>query len=388
MDGCVRLWSFGPGWPVLDLQPPGPLGLAFQSADGTLVAAEQRDGLLRITDLAQPGRSPLLLRHAQPVAAGAFSPSGDRIATLTEASEVHLWDARQGTEFVPWKTPGRSLAWLRFDATGERFLTIGMGSGPTNAPRLHVWNARTLESVSVPLPDDRLLNHAEFSPGGRQVLTSSEKGVVRVWDLATQKQVEPAIELGSDAGYAHYSPDGKYLATVVVREGFEAGQAELWSVATHQPVGKPMSHEDGVPVSLFAPAGDRLATGGEDGTARIWSVPSGQLLTPPMPHDATPKRLVFTPDGSILATGTSVGQVRLWDAQTGNALMPSRVIPGGIASMAFAPAASEFIVVGLDGKVRRWSYAPALQPLAELDRLAEDLSGSQRDRVESTKPPR
>ena len=387
LDGRARIWSLGPGSPSATLEPAGALRVGFLSPDGTRVAAEQGDGLLRITDLSRPGAAPIVLRHEVPLAVGAFSPAGDRLATMTLASEIHLWDLRQGTELAPPRSPGRSLACLQFDSTGEHFVTIGMAPKPSDRPRLTLWNAHNLESTSLAVPNDSLLNQAEFSPDGRRLLTSSEKGIVRLWDIAAQKETGPAIQLGTDAGHAHFSPEGRFLATVVVGQGFEAGQATLWSADTHQPLGRPMAHEDGVAVCQFAPAGDRLATGSEDSTARIWSVPTGEPLTPPMPHDATVKQLLFTPDGTILATASSLGQVRLWDAATGNALMPSRPVPGGIAAMAFAPATSEFVVVSLDGVVRRWNYAPAREPLPELERLAVDLNGGDRKRLEATTTP-
>lgn len=374
MDGRVRVWSQGKGVSALPSPPVGPLHTAFHSPDGSLLARDSGDGKLQVSRIDNPGKPILELAHGHPVSCGGFASTGDVIATLTEAGNLFLWDARWGTNRLVEHQPGMSYSLLAFDSTGEHLVTAFLPAAGAR-PRLAIRTVSTLEAKTFEIEDDRFLNHAEFSPDGRSVLTSSEKGMVRIWDIATGREMGPAIRLGADAGRAHFSPDGKLIATCVVREGFDSGEAQLWSTQTRQALNRPISHEDGVPVTLFSQAGDQLATGAEDGTARIWNVPDGTPCTGPLTHESTVKLLLFTPDAKILATGTSLGRVRLWDVESGNALMASRVIPGGILSMTFCPNTSEFLVVGRSGHVLRWSYSASPMSLDELESLSASLNG-------------
>ena len=68
-----------------------------------------------------------------------------------------------------------------------------------------------------------------------------------------------------------FSPDSKILASAS-----RDGAVRLWDVATHRQIGKPLTvHAGGVTSVAFSPDGTTLATGSEDGTVRLWDVATG-----------------------------------------------------------------------------------------------------------------
>jgi WD40 repeat protein len=220
-----------------------------------------------------------------------------------------------------------------------------------------------------------LVNHVEFSPDGRHVLTSAAEGLIRLWAVGAGQVAARELKLGTEAGAAHFSPDNRWVLTTSSRDGFEPGEARLWSVAELTPGGGDMVHQDGVTISAFSLAGNTLATGSEDATARIWSVPAGAPLTPPMRHRQNVRFLQFNADGTILATGTRAGDVQLWDTRTGLPLMAAHAVPAGIVSLHFVQGGAQFVVLAGDGGLHRWDLAPASQPVAELEALARRLNG-------------
>jgi WD40 repeat protein len=65
-----------------------------------------------------------------------------------------------------------------------------------------------------------------------------------------------------------FSPQSKVVAT-----GGEDTMVRLWNVATQRQIGAPLNGHDGeINAVAFSPDGKTLASGGADGTARLWDV--------------------------------------------------------------------------------------------------------------------
>jgi WD40 repeat protein len=63
-----------------------------------------------------------------------------------------------------------------------------------------------------------------------------------------------------------FSADGRTLASA----SFDR-TVRLWDLGTHQQLGTPLNHHDGVVVSVvFSPDGRTLASASEDRTVRVW----------------------------------------------------------------------------------------------------------------------
>ncbi|HXZ70479.1 MAG TPA: hypothetical protein VEH31_06320, partial [Streptosporangiaceae bacterium] len=66
-----------------------------------------------------------------------------------------------------------------------------------------------------------------FSPDGKTLATSSQDGLVRLWDVATGRQIgDPLAGQSSEVGALVFSPDGKTLAA-----GSFDDTVRLWHVA-------------------------------------------------------------------------------------------------------------------------------------------------------------
>jgi WD40 repeat protein len=228
---------------------------------------------------------------------------------------------------------------------------------------LYVADAGELAAGSEALGDtDPVLARLEALAAWRSD-PSSAQARYAVWSAA----LLPGIAvLGGQAGQIDalaFSPDGTTLATTTGTNSPASG-TQLWNVATHQPLGRPLSVPgSGAIVSLaFSPDGKILAAGTTHGDTQLWNVATRGLIgSLPGGTGLEVAALAFSPDGRLLAIGTesdSAGSARLWDVGTRRPLGPPLATSsGGICSVVFSPDGQTLAVGVNDGSTQLWDVA-------------------------------
>ncbi len=118
------------------------------------------------------------------------------------------------------------------------------------------------------------LSDITFSPDGRLILEthSGDKNEVRLWDVATQVEREPTLQIpkGQDLNSAVYLHSGKQILTV-------GSKILLWDATTGKMVREfaPLGSSWGIAVS----PDDRFALSADkDGIARLWDIVTGLVV--------------------------------------------------------------------------------------------------------------
>lgn len=198
-----------------------------------------------------------------------------------------------------------------------------------------------------------------FSPDGTTVLSASQDGTVKQWNVAAGALMQ-TIPLWNDFSYEigtsprekevwsmAFSPDGSLLAT-----GNFDGTLRLWDLATRQARAFSTGHNRMVTSLTFSPDGTILVSNGADRALNIWDVASGSLQTT-LPSQGLVQSVIFSPDGKILAYGGSGTTIQLWDTVLEETRQELSV-PNGTLSLAFSGDGLTLASNGLDGAVRLW----------------------------------
>ena len=154
-----------------------------------------------------------------------------------------------------------------------------------------------------------------YSPDGKQIASSSDDGIVRVWDISTGES-----RTFKDAYFDHmsmsvhqwshpvaFSPDGTKLVSdttlfnlstgsrtffglrrMVHSNAFSAdgrffalgsfgGTFKILDTSTHQTIAQLVGHAGDVSFIDFFPDGKRMMSASEDGTIRVWDIDSALL---------------------------------------------------------------------------------------------------------------
>lgn len=210
------------------------------------------------------------------------------------------------------------------------------------------------------------VNSVATSPDGKTLASSDSGGAIIIWDLTTNKPVEPRIKNPSDVpiNCLIFSPDGKILAA-----GSQDGIITLWDAQSLQRIGEPLIGHGGAINSIaFDPAGNILASASNDKTILLWDVDLHEKIGLPLAgHSAQVNSIAFSPDGGMIASGSADKSVILWDVQTHQPMgNPLQEHTGSVQSVAISPDGKTLASGSEDTTIILWDIntrAPIGQPL-------------------------
>ena len=161
-----------------------------------------------------------------------------------------------------------------------------------------------------------------------------------------------------------FSPDGKTLASGA---GFGESDIRLWDVATGKEIGRMEGHKSWVGSLVFWPDGRKLASCSADQTIRIWDVASRKCLDVLRGHRLEVWCLALLPDDKTLVSGAKDGTVCLWDTSVTHPHQPRLDIPDHVFDWCFTPDNRSVLTLNSQGQVLRWSDADFHQKVSLVD---------------------
>jgi WD40 repeat protein len=269
--GAIQLWNTATGHPICTLASAGTSGTgsAAFSPNGKVLAVGYDDGTGQLWNVAS--RQPM--GKSLPSAAGApspgdgpnppdftFNPDGKTVLQLYDDGTIQVWEISAQAANGDFSPNGVVTA-AAFTPDGKT-VVIGDNVG------VSLWNAASFQpegaefSSFYPPPTSLAV-----SPDGRTLAVGYQDGVVRFWDIATRRQIGPAVTVAASSDHVDvmaFSPDGQTLAA-----GSDDGAVQLVDVGTGQPIGGRLAEPGftgAVKLLSFSSGGRALIVGTRDGT--------------------------------------------------------------------------------------------------------------------------
>jgi WD40 repeat protein/serine/threonine protein kinase len=345
-DRRLKVWDVAAEPPRVVLDEQGDYCVAF-SSDGRTVAAGSNlwdvpTGKLRAT----------LQGHQGNVAAVAFAPDGQTVATASRERMVRLWDVATGK--LRASQAHTAPVWLHgiaFSPDGKTLATASLDG------TLKLWDMATTANPSV-LQHPAAVHSVAFSPDGKSLVATGDFPS-KVWEVGTGQELATLAVTGAGA----LSPDRATFAsrgtdhTVKVRDaktGIERATLR--------------GHAARVYALAFSPDSRTLASSSGDQTVKLWDVSAQALRATLRPGQEAGVNgghacsVAFSPDGKTLATGSQFNRVHLWDISSGReGVVLQEHLNSWVYSLAFSPDGRTLAAGNDQGTVRLWEVSTGRQ---------------------------
>jgi WD40 repeat protein len=362
-DRTIRLWDVASGKPVRELAGHTSAVTSLQFLqNGAGLLSGSNDGTMRLWDVPS-GKLQRTLAPRGQVTPLCLGPGGllARVSSPNEEGELRLWDlSTEGS--VPWPGGmGRDMGLTAVSADGT--LLAGVRDRIVYLYEAHT--GRRLRRLGG--AEDYSLNALAFSPDGKLLAAGDGGPHLRVWEVATGKELQARPGHQGAALFVRFLPDGK----TVLSAGHDT--AHLWEGATGRPLRR-FEFRDGL---WRAPSTDLdlssdgrfLAVWGLFVPLSIWDVGSGSIRATINGTKLQHGAMRFSPDGKTLVVAyrrvlahhrdPDVSTVRLLEVPTGKELHNFGKHPGSVRSLLFSED-GKHLIVSADA-VHLWDLASKKQ---------------------------
>lgn len=279
------------------------VGVAF-SPDGRTLAVGNKDGELKIYDLATCKELMSRKEHSNVIQSIAFAPDGKTFATGSNDKTIKIWDAVTGRVRETMSGHTHPILSVAFSPDGNTIASGGMDK------TVKLWDVKAAKERATFHQHTDEIRSVAFSPKGDLLASGSNDRTVRLWSISPGKEKEIAVLKKNNIGTSvAFSADDKTLVT----GGDDQDNAiKVWDIGTMKEHAAFNGHIFWVNCLAFAPDGTKLASGGWDETIRVWDMQSRKEVTKLWSSITTPPRASVTPDGRKVALVGSSGAIELW----------------------------------------------------------------------------
>lgn len=289
--------------PAVILKHDGWVAAVAFSPDGKTLASAGADNVVRLWEVGTWKPKGVLKGHTDCVTAVAFSPDSTTLGTGSFDRTAKLWDVGKQKHLATFAKHQAAIGAVLVIGSQEKpgIVTGGLdGSIRTELPpsdslatlRHKSWvnglSRELLVGYASASSDGTVVLHGAdgivstfeggagevrcvaFNPGGKLLAAGNRYHTVRVWEVASKKEIKTLGGHMSDVWSIAFSPDGKTLAAADT-DWKKASKVKLWDTTTWKERGG--LEVPGEILSIaYSPKGDWLAVGSWDKTVRVFAI--------------------------------------------------------------------------------------------------------------------
>ncbi len=342
-SGFVYLWAIGEKRLLAKWSAAarGPV-FASISPDGAFIATASFDDRKPRLWAADGTEVPVPWKasHDKPITAISFDADGKRLVTASFDGTAAIWNMADG-RLLQRVQHGEGIMAARLSPDGMRLVTGGGWGTPT----ARVWELSIqAEAVPLILQHDKPISALDFDATGRQIVTVSQDGGVRIWNAETGAllvRVQGPAQAGGRPAAA-LSPDGRKLIA-----NFGEDRTYIWQLYGQVQMPRVAKLPQGVVAISTDRDATRVAVASQTNVEIFGS--QGQLLRS-LDSDVPPLAAAMSPDARYVAVAAG-RTVRLWSSDQSERDIVLPETRSLVLSLAFDPAGKRLAIATQDGSL-------------------------------------
>ncbi|MEH2164341.1 MAG: serine/threonine-protein kinase [Nostoc sp.] len=171
-----------------------------------------------------------------------------------------------------------------------------------------------------------------ISPDGKTIASSGGNGTIKLWNLATGKQISSLNTYSQQVNTVVISPNGKTLVSAS-----DDSTIKVWDLKTGKQIRTLAGHSDSVHALAISADSETLISGSDDNTIKIWDLATGEQIRTLVGHIFWVRSVAISPDSLILASGSFDKTIKIWNLTKGYSI---RTLEGNhqtVTSVAISP---------------------------------------------------
>lgn len=223
---------------------------------------------------------------------------------------VQVWNDVGGTERVQ-TVPENMARHIHFSRDGKTIVCA-------SSAHIRLWDSETGALIRDVLLETKI-GRVAVSMDRNEVVVAMDKDTVGVFQMG-EKTLCQSERFATVVNCAAYCGWGTSVIT-----GSEDGCVRMWDMSTGGIIGQPLKHESAVMCVAASADGHHVVSGSEDGTVTLWNIANAELAARPVSVENT-KRVhcvAVSDDANQVVFGLPL-EVHVWDVASGSVTCVTR----------------------------------------------------------------